>query len=70
MINGNEVTLIALPVILQQFKEAGKAPGNETVTELLDLLKIYNPITAEEEPTYREVLQKEYSTYFNKELSQ
>jgi uncharacterized metal-binding protein len=70
MINGNEVTLIALPVILQQFKEAGKAPGNETVTELLDILKIYNPITAEEEPTYREVLQKEYSTYFNKELSQ
>ena len=38
MINGQAVTLIALPVILQQFKEAGKVPGTETITELLDLL--------------------------------
>ncbi len=70
MINGQSVTLIALPVMLQQFKEAGKAPGAETVTELLDLLKIYNPIPAGEEPIYREMLQKEYSAYFEKEPSQ
>ena len=70
MINGQEVTLIALPVMLQQFKEAGKAPGTETVTELLDLLKIYNPIPSEEEPIYREMLLKEYSAYFEKEPSQ
>jgi hypothetical protein len=70
LINGNEVTLIALPVILQQFREAGKAPGTETVTELLDLLKIYNPIPSEEEPIYREMLLKEYSAYFVREPSQ
>jgi uncharacterized metal-binding protein len=70
MINGQSVTLIALPVMLQQFKEAGKAPGTETITELLDLLKIYNPVPAEEEPIYREMLLKEYSAYFEKESSQ
>ncbi len=70
MINGQEVTLIALPVILQQFKEAGKAPGKETTTELLDLLKIYNPIPTDEEPIYREMMQKEYSAYFAKEPPQ
>jgi hypothetical protein len=70
MINGSEVTLIALPVILQQFKEAGKAPGSETVIELLDLLKIYNPIPSEEEPIYCEILLNEYSAYFEKGTSQ
>ena len=70
VINGQEVTLIALPVMLQQFKEAGKALGTETITELLDLLKIYNPVPAEEEPIYREMLLKEYSAYFEKESSQ
>jgi len=69
MINGQEVTLIALPVILQQFKEAGKAPRPETITELLDLLKIYNPIPVGEEQAYREMLLHEYSAYFEKELS-
>jgi len=67
MINGQGVTLIALPVMLQQFKEAGKVPGSETVTELLDLLKIYNPVQAEEEQAYREMLLEEYSIYFEKE---
>ncbi len=70
MISGTVVTLIALPVMFQQFKEAGKAPGAETTTELLDLLKIYNPIPADEEPIYREMLQQEYSAYFAKEPSQ
>ena len=67
MINGQSVTLIALPVMLQQFKEAGKVPGSETVIELLDLLKIYNPVQAEEEQAYREMLLEEYSVYFEKE---
>ena len=69
MIKGSEVTLIALPVILQQFTEAGKAPGTATVTELLDLLKIYNPIPSDDEPIYREMLLKEYSAYIAKEPS-
>jgi len=67
MINEQSVTLVALPVILQQFKEAGKAPGPVTITELLDLLKVYNPVPVGEEPAYREALLQEYTAYFEKE---
>ena len=70
MINGQDVTLIALPVMLQQFKEAGKAPVSETITELLELLKVYNPIPSEEEPIYLDMLHKEYSAFFEKEPAQ
>ncbi len=69
MINDQSVALIALPVMLQQFKEAGKAPGAATVTELLDLLKIYNPVLPGEEQAYREMLLQEYSAYFEKEAA-
>jgi hypothetical protein len=69
LIGGSEITLIALPVMLQQFKEAGKVPGTETITELLDLLKIYNPVPAGEESIYRDMLLTEYSAYYEKEPS-
>lgn len=69
IINGQDVTLIALPVMLQQFKEAGKVPETATITELLDLLKIYNPIPDGEDQAYREMLQKEYSAYLDMEPS-
>jgi uncharacterized metal-binding protein len=67
VVNGQEITLIALPNILQQLKEAGKAPGPETTRELLDLIKIYNPLPAEDEPAFQETLALEYSAYFAKE---
>jgi len=67
MINGQEITLIALPTILQQFKEAGKTPGPETAQELLELIKIYNPVPADDEPVYLETLTLEYSAYFAEE---
>jgi len=67
MINGQGVPLVALPLMFKQFKDAGKTPGEKTATELLDLLKIYNPIPLEEEPAYREMLLQEYSAYFEKD---
>ena len=67
MINGQSVTLVALPVMLQQFKETGKAPDPATITELLDLLKVYNPVPVGEVPAYREALLQEYTAYFEKE---
>ena len=67
LINGQSVTLIALPAILQQFKEAGKTPGQATVAELLDLIKIYNLVPGGEEQAYREVLLQAYAAYLEKE---
>ena len=64
-INGQEVTLVALPLIFQQFREAGKTPANGT--ELLDTVKIYNTVPAGEEKVYAAVLGREYTAYCEKQ---
>jgi uncharacterized metal-binding protein len=62
-VNGRVVTLIALPAIFQQFHQQGKAPGDGTTQELLDVVKIYNPVPPEEEAAYREALLREYAAF-------
>ncbi len=59
-INGQEVTLIALPVLFEQFQEAGKPPTAETAGTLLDQVRIYNQVPEELEAVYLDVLQQEY----------
>jgi uncharacterized metal-binding protein len=61
MVNGQAVTLVALPLIFRQFHNAAKTPGEATARELLDVVKIYNPIP--EDDAYLEMLLREYKTY-------
>ena len=67
IIAGKEVTLVGLPLIFQQFYEAGKSPIDANLGELMDTIKIYNPIPTEEEPAYRDGIQKAYRNYWFKE---
>jgi len=60
------VTLIALPAIFQQFREQGKAPGSEVSRELLEMVKIYNAVPAEQEANYLNVLEREYTAFWAK----
>jgi uncharacterized metal-binding protein len=62
-VNGAAVTLIALPAIFQQFREQGKAPGEGVTRELLDMVKIYNAVPAEQEANYRLMLESEYTLF-------
>jgi uncharacterized metal-binding protein len=62
-IDGQVVTLIALPAIFQQFREQGKLPGDGVTRELLDMLKIYNAVPAEQEASYLATLEREYATF-------
>jgi uncharacterized metal-binding protein len=62
-VNGEEVTLIALPALFEQFQEAGKQPTAETACTLLEQVKIYNSVPGELEIAYQEVLQQEYAAY-------
>jgi uncharacterized metal-binding protein len=66
VVSGQTRTLVGLPVLFAQLREAGKAPGPDAVVELLEQLKIYNPIPLEEEPAYRDMLQQEYKIYYQK----
>jgi uncharacterized metal-binding protein len=66
-VNGRAVTLIALPAIFQQLHQAGKRPGDEMACELLEVVKIYNPIPREEEQDYTEALLREYAAFCEKQ---
>ncbi len=66
MIAGNEVTLVGLPLIFQQFLEANKSPNDENLTELLGIVKIYNSIPKDEEAAYREVIHSAYTNFWFK----
>lgn len=62
-VNGQQVTLIALPPLLAQFKQMGKQPSPETAAELLAQVKIYNDVPDDMESQYQEVLAQEYALF-------
>ncbi len=62
-IDGQVVTLIALPSIFQQLREQGTMPGSDAARGLLDMVKIYNVVPAEQESSYLSMLEREYVAY-------
>ncbi len=67
LVEGQNITLIALPVIFQQFHQAGKLPSDETANELFEMVKIYNPIPEGTDKSYTDILLREYSDFCHKE---
>lgn len=63
MVEGQQVILVALPLIFDQFRAAGKQPTDGTARDLLDTVKIYNPIPSGTEAIYAEMLLREYAAY-------
>jgi uncharacterized metal-binding protein len=63
VISGEEVTLVALPVIFEQFHELGRPPSAESADALLEQLKIYNQVSEELEVAYLEMLKAEYGAF-------
>ena len=63
MVEGRQVTFIALPLIFEQFHQAGKQPVDGMARELLDTVKIYNPIPAGSEEAYAETLLREFASF-------
>jgi uncharacterized metal-binding protein len=70
IIDGQPVTLIALPLILEQFHESGKAVDERTARELLETVKVYNSLPAESESIYAAALLRAYEMFCaGKEMS-
>ena len=63
-LNGKAVTLIALPALFEQFEQDGKEPSPETITSLLEQVKVYNPVPAGEESAYSEMITREYALFY------
>lgn len=66
IIEGREITFLALPLIFQQFRDAGKGPGEATLRELMDTVEIYNPITADQETAYTAAIAQAYTVFWEK----
>jgi uncharacterized metal-binding protein len=62
-IDGQPVTLAALPLILEQFHAAGKPPADQTARELLEAVGVYNPIPGGAEEHYAAALLHEYRVF-------
>ena len=67
-VNGEPLTLVALPVLFEQFQQDGKRPSPETADALLEQVKIYNPVPAEEETAYHEMLAREYALFLQQQV--
>jgi uncharacterized metal-binding protein len=63
IVNGQTVPLVALPLIFQQFCDSGKTDSPETTRELLENVKIYNPIPLGEDEAYADSLAGEYASF-------
>ena len=63
VVNGHKFTLIALPLIFKQFLEEGKPNTFNIARELLDMVKIYNPIPDDQDEAFIQVLSYEYGIY-------
>jgi uncharacterized metal-binding protein len=65
-VNGEYVTVVGLPIIFEQMREAKKLPDESTVSEILETVKIYNAVPDQEEEAYAQAIQKAYIEYLNK----
>jgi uncharacterized metal-binding protein len=62
-LNGQSITLVALPAIFEQFHHEGKRPNAATGRALLETVKVYNAVPAAEEDDYLAALERAYSQF-------
>jgi hypothetical protein len=62
-IGGKPVTLVALPALMEQLREAGSAPSPETAQVLLERVALYNPLQPGAEPAYLDALAAAYAAF-------
>ncbi len=63
-INGKEKTLVALPLIFENFYQSGKSPGVQRGPDLMEMVKIYNPVDPAEAQAVEQVVVEEYARYW------
>jgi len=62
-VKGQEMTLVALPLIFQNFFQTGKAPGDDVAHEMMDIVKIYNGIDPAMEADFEAAVLEAYASY-------
>ncbi len=62
-INGKAVTINGLPLIFKHLRKKGLAPDGGCADTLVQTVRIYHPIEAQEEAMYRDALMAAYRAY-------
>jgi hypothetical protein len=60
LVNGKDETIVALPVLLSNFQEQGQPPNESIAREILEAVKIYNPIPPADEAAWQKALLQAY----------
>ncbi len=63
-INDQKVTLLALPLIFQNFYERKQAPSEVVLKEMMEVIKIYNVIEANMETAITKEINQAYQAYW------
>ena len=63
VIDGKPKALIALPVIFEEYRQAGKEPGEAIAKEILEMVRIYNPVPPGAEGAHVEAILREYARF-------
>ncbi len=66
LIGDEKIALIALPLIFDQFRQAGKPAAPEVERELLETVMIYNPVPAGAEQSYAKAILHAYQVFLEK----
>ncbi len=62
-IDGRQVEVLALPLILEMFREAAKPASDETAAELLETVRLYNQVPEGAEAFWKLALGRAYASY-------
>jgi hypothetical protein len=66
LINQQEMTLVALPLIFQKFQDAKKTPSEAVLNDIMEMVKIYNGIEPGDEIAIRQAVAQAYQTEWQK----
>ncbi len=64
-INGKPVELLGLPLIFERLKKLKRRPES-AADELLEIVKVYNPVPPADEMSYRDAIAREYAAFCKK----
>lgn len=67
VVNGQEMVILALPVIFQNFYEAKKLPSGPVLDEMMETVNIYNGIEPATVGAVKQVIFDEYQAYWQKQ---
>ena len=70
LVDGQEMSFVALPLILKEFADNGKIPSEATLEELMSAVRLYNPIAPQLETAATAAIDEAYRSFWNNDRGQ